>query len=163
MDQCWGHPYNKQYHIHGYSWKCFPNQGSSGPSPLFGYALDGYGIYGPRGENGEMVTNSQLDQCHGHTAPVMWDGKMTNIYHYHLNREYPYSIGCFHGVVDYARALPNSDMSEGANYAEIIALVQSATDVPPPPDVAQKIADLTPSENSTFSEYVSKIITFVLR
>ena len=163
MDQCWGHPYNKQYHIHGYSWKCFPNQGSSGPSPLFGYALDGYGIYGPRGENGEMVTNSQLDQCHGHTAPVMWDGKLTNIYHYHLNREYPYSIGCFHGVVDYARALPNSDMSEGANYAEIIALVQSATDVPPPPDVAQKIADLTPSENSTFLEYISKIITFVLR
>jgi hypothetical protein len=120
LDQCWGHPYNQQYHLHGYSWKCFPNQGTSGPSPLFGYALDGFGIYGPRGEDGRMITNAQLDACHGHTAPVEWNGTVTNIYHYHLNREYPYSVGCFRGVVDYDLALgpqgPNLGMKEGVPY-----------------------------------------------
>ncbi|WP_216256222.1 YHYH protein [Polynucleobacter sp. AP-Melu-500A-A1] len=124
LDQCWGHPYNQQYHLHGYSWKCFPNQGTSGPSPLFGYALDGFGIYGPRGEDGQMVTNAQLDQCHGHTAPVQWNGALTNIYHYHLNREYPYSVGCFRGIVDYDTALgppgPNLGMKEGVPYGPSI-------------------------------------------
>jgi len=162
-DQCWGHPYNKQYHIHAYSWKCFPDQGSSGPSPLFGYALDGYGIYGPRGEDGQMITNAQLDECHGHTAPVMWEGKMTTIYHYHLNREYPYSIGCFHGVVDYAKALPNSDMTEGLDYAAIAALVPSSTSTDEDQIVRDEIADLTDGEKDTFFDYLSKIINDFLR
>ena len=151
LDQCWGHPYNKQYHLHGYSWKCFPNQGDAGPSPLFGYALDGYGIYGPRGENGQMITNQQLDQCHGHTESVMWDGKMTRIYHYHLNREYPYSIGCFHGVVDYAKVLPNIDMTEGANYAAISTLFPDQINTAPESTIAQ------------FTEYLSQVITKLLR
>ena len=110
VDQCWGHPYAQQYHLHGYSWKCFPNQGTEGHSPLFGYALDGFGIYGPRGDDGKMVTNEQLDECHGHTHPVMWDGKMQNIYHYHLNREFPYAVGCFRGEVNYDQALGSADM-----------------------------------------------------
>ncbi len=162
-DQCFGHPYAKQYHIHAYSWKCFPNQGNSGPSPLFGYALDGYGIYGPRGEDGQMITNAQLDECHGHTAPVMWDGKMTNIYHYHLNREYPYSIGCFHGVVDYARALPNSDMNEGLDYAAIAALVPSSTSSAERQIVEDEIGNLDPTQESTFLDYVKQLINDFLR
>jgi hypothetical protein len=117
MDQCFGHPYSQQYHLHGYSWKCFPNQGSSGPSPLFGYALDGFGIYGPRGEDGQMITNAQLDQCHGHVAPVDWNGSVQAVYHYHLNREYPYSVGCFRGTPDYNKALGSAAMQEGVPYA----------------------------------------------
>jgi YHYH protein len=113
VDQCWGHPYYGQYHHHGYSWKCFPNQGTSGPSPIFGYALDGFGIYGPRGEDGQMITNAQLDQCHGHTALVMWNGSLQSIYHYHLNREYPYSVGCFRGKVNYDIALGPSGNNTG--------------------------------------------------
>jgi hypothetical protein len=163
LDQCWGHPYNKQYHIHGYSWKCFPDQGSSGPSPLFGYALDGYGIYGPRGEDGQMITNAQLDECHGHTAPVMWEGKMTNIYHYHLNREYPHSIGCFHGVVDYAKALPNPDMNEGVDYAAIAALVPSSTSTAEGQIVKDEIKNLTEGDKDTFFNYLSKIVNGFLR
>ncbi len=116
-DQCFGHPYSQQYHLHGYSWKCFPNQGTSGPSPLFGYALDGFGIYGPRGEDGQMITNAQLDQCHGHVAPVQWNGTIQPIYHYHLNREYPFSVGCFRGTPDYDKALGSSAMQEGIPYA----------------------------------------------
>jgi hypothetical protein len=163
LDQCWGHPYNKQYHIHGYSWKCFPNQGNSGPSPIFGYALDGYGIYGPRGEDGQMITNKQLDECHGHTAQVMWDGQMTNIYHYHLNREYPYSVGCFHGVVDYAKALPNSDMTEGANYSAIVSLLPTSTAPISATTLMQDIAALVQSSQTTFLNYFSSVITAVLR
>jgi hypothetical protein len=110
VDKCWGHPYAQQYHLHGYSWKCFPNQGTTGHSPLFGYALDGYGIYGPRGDDGKMVTNDQLDVCHGHVGKVMWDGKLRKMYHYHLNNQFPYSIGCFRGKVDYSKALGSADL-----------------------------------------------------
>jgi len=120
-DQCWGHPYNEQYHLHGYSWKCFPNQGTSGQSPVFGFALDGFPITGPRGPDGQMVTNAQLDQCHGMTSPItMPDGTVKTTYHYVLNREYPYSVGCFRGVVNYDVALgpsgPNYGMKNGVPY-----------------------------------------------
>ena len=55
VDKCWGHPYAQQYHYHGFSWKCFPRQGDAEKhSPLFGYALDGFGIYGPRGDEGKL-------------------------------------------------------------------------------------------------------------
>ncbi|MFO0759750.1 MAG: YHYH protein [Byssovorax sp.] len=99
MDLCWGHPYEKQYHYHGYSWKCFPNQGDAKDhSPLFGYAIDGFGVFGPRGEGGKLVSNDDLDECHGHTHMIAWDGEMKEMYHYHVNNEYPYSIGCFRGT-----------------------------------------------------------------
>ena len=118
LDQCFGHPYSQQYHLHAYSWKCFPNQGNEGHSPLFGYALDGFGIYGPRGTDGKEVTNSQLDECHGHTEPVMWEGKLQKIYHYHLNREYPYSVGCFRGKVNYTEALGKTTQHDGHGYTK---------------------------------------------
>ena len=99
MDACWGHPYMEQYHYHGYSWKCFPDQGEPGVhSPLFGYAIDGFGVFGPLGEDGQMVTNDDLDECHGHTHDIEWDGETKEMYHYHVNNEYPYSIGCFRGT-----------------------------------------------------------------
>lgn len=98
-DQCWGHPYAAQYHYHGYSWKCFPNQGEAGEhSPLFGYAIDGFGVFGPRGEGGELVSNDDLDECHGHTHAIEWDGETKEMYHYHVNNQFPYSIGCFRGT-----------------------------------------------------------------
>jgi hypothetical protein len=99
MDSCWGHPYMEQYHYHGYSWKCFPDQGEPGEhSPLFGYAIDGFGVFGPLGEDGTMVSNDDLDECHGHTHTIEWDGELKEMYHYHVNNEYPYSICCFRGT-----------------------------------------------------------------
>jgi hypothetical protein len=98
-DQCWGHPYAEQYHYHGYSWKCFPDQGKEGEhSPLFGYAIDGFGIYGPRGENGKYLTNQDLDECHGIVDRIFWDGEWRLMYHYVLNDEFPYGPGCFLGT-----------------------------------------------------------------
>jgi hypothetical protein len=97
-DECWGHPFNKEYHYHGYSWKCMPNKGGpNAHSPRYGYAMDGFGIYGPRGDNGRLLTNDDLDECHGHTGRIKWDGKWTTMYHYHLNSEYPYGPGCYRG------------------------------------------------------------------
>ena len=105
-DQCFGHPYNQQYHLHSYSWKCFPNQGTTGQSPVFGFALDGFPITGPRGADGHELTNEELDICHGTTSVItMPDGTTKNTYHYVLNREYPHSVGCFRGKVNYDLAL----------------------------------------------------------
>ena len=99
LDQCWGHPIFDQYHYHGYSWKCFPDQGDENQhSPLFGYALDGFGVFGPRGDGGVLLTNEDLDVCHGHTGNIAWDGLLRNMYHYHLNNEYPYGPGCYRGT-----------------------------------------------------------------
>lgn len=97
-DRCFGHPYASRYHYHGYSWKCMDQGKAGAQSPLLGYALDGFGIYGPRGANGKLVTNAQLDECHGMVSEVMFNGKMQKMYHYVLNNEYPYSIGCFRGT-----------------------------------------------------------------
>ena len=71
---------------------------TQGHSPLTGYMLDGFGIYGPYGENGELLTSADLDECHGHKHPVMWDGEMVDIYHYHWTHDFPYNIGCFKGT-----------------------------------------------------------------
>ena len=70
----------------------------SGHSKLVGYASDGFGLYGTRGTNGETVNNSDLDECHGHTHKVKFNGKKQRIYHYHLTAEYPYTIGCYRGT-----------------------------------------------------------------
>jgi hypothetical protein len=93
----------------------------------------------------------------------MWEGKMTNIYHYHLNREYPHSIGCFHGVVDYAKALPNPDMNEGVDYAAIAALVPSSTSTAEGQIVKDEITNLTEGDKDKFFNYLSKIINAFLR
>ena len=103
VDQCWGHPYNTMYHYHGYSWKCFPEQGEAQEhSPLFGYAMDGFGIYGPRGDGGNTLTNEDLDECHGHIGRIKWNGRWRNMYHYHVNNEYPYGPGCYRGAISKA-------------------------------------------------------------
>jgi hypothetical protein len=109
-DACFGHPYNQQYHYHAFSWKCF-DQGTSGQqSPVYGFALDGFPITGPRGPDGNEWTNADLDICHGRESvldiPNGTGGFETKLtYHYVLNREYPYSVGCFRGRVNYAQAL----------------------------------------------------------
>ncbi|MFW2337580.1 MAG: hypothetical protein ACN4GB_05115, partial [Candidatus Nanopelagicales bacterium] len=47
---------------------------------------------------GNFLTNSQLDKCHGRTAKVKFNGKKQKIYHYVINDEYPYILGCFTGT-----------------------------------------------------------------
>lgn len=103
QDKCDGHPERSgQYHYHSMS-KCLETSSPKGHSEMFGYALDGFGIYGRFGENGKELTNADLDECHGHTHEIIWDGKPVVMYHYHATREYPYTIGCFKGTPVLAR------------------------------------------------------------
>ncbi len=78
-----------QEHIHEHE---------TGHAPLMGYMLDGFGIYGPYGEDGELLTSQDLDECHGHKHPVLWDGEIIDLYHYHWTYDFPYNIGCFKGT-----------------------------------------------------------------
>lgn len=96
QDRCQGHPErNGAYHYHNLS-TCQKDAGS-GHSPLAGYAFDGFGIFGHRGEGGRELLNADLDSCHGHTHTIDWDGKSVSMYHYHATWEYPYTVGCFRG------------------------------------------------------------------
>ncbi len=101
LDRFGGHTDGTQtYHYH------FPAQDlqdhihthESGHSALMGYMLDGFGIYGPHDEDGEILWSEDLDECHGHTHPVLWDGEMVDMYHYHWTYDFPYNIGCFKGT-----------------------------------------------------------------
>lgn len=74
------------------------NINASNTDGSFGYARDGFGVYGSI-ENGVTISNSNLDVCHGHTHEILQNGVATNVYHYHITNEYPYSIGCFMGTV----------------------------------------------------------------
>ena len=101
LDRFGGHTDGtERYHYH------FPSEDlqdhihkhEAGHGALMGYMLDGFGIYGSYGENGELLTSADLDECHGHTHPVFWDGEMIDLYHYHWTYDFPYNIGCFKGT-----------------------------------------------------------------
>lgn len=97
QDICGGHPQmSGVYHYHALS-SCISDPGT-GQSNLLGYAYDGFGIYGMRGADGKELTDADLDECHGTTSPVMWDGKLVTMYHYVATREFPYVMGCFKGT-----------------------------------------------------------------
>ncbi len=99
LDQWQGHPQSAgMYHHHDIPNFMLKADSAKSSSTLVGYALDGYGIYVERDANGNLLTNANLDACHGRTSEVMWNGKMTDIYHYDATLEYPYTVGCFHGT-----------------------------------------------------------------
>lgn len=56
---------------------------------IFGVAIDGFPIYGP-GEGDSMITNADLDACHGK--------KVNGQYRYYMTDEWPYVLGCFRGT-----------------------------------------------------------------
>jgi hypothetical protein len=99
QDSCDGHPERSgQYHYHNAS-RCLTDSAKNSHSDLVGYALDGFGLYGLLGEDGKPLENRNLDECHGHTHSVIWDGKTQNVYHYHMTKTYPYTLGCFRGTL----------------------------------------------------------------
>jgi YHYH protein len=99
QDLCDGHPQGKgQYHYHSAS-PCLPE---AKRNEVVGWALDGYPIMGMLDAKGVLMTNADLDACHGRSEPVMVDGRQYD-YAYRLTREYPYTLGCFHGAL-----LPNT-------------------------------------------------------
>ena len=98
QDSCDGHPQmSGLYHYHALP-RCLKTGSSKAHSKRIGWALDGFPIYGPRGEGGEYMRNSKLDACHGHSHTIKIDGKRQTTYHYHATMEFPYTVGCFRGT-----------------------------------------------------------------
>lgn len=96
QDLCDGHPQMRgQYHYHSGS-PCLP--GAGGDS-LVGWALDGYPILGMRDAHGRLLTDADLDACHGRAEQVVIDGRAYD-YAYRLTQEYPYTLGCYRGEVE---------------------------------------------------------------
>lgn len=99
QDHCQGHPDgNDKYHYHSISTCLYKGEPHHKPSGLVGYAFDGFPIYGPRGAHGKLMTDADLDKCHGKTSKVKFNGKRRRIYHYVATLEYPYTVGCFRGT-----------------------------------------------------------------
>jgi hypothetical protein len=98
QDSCQGHPQRDGvYHYHSLTICHDDKVLADGHSALVGYALDGFGIYGRLGEGGKPLKSADLDECHGHTHPIPWNGKIMNMYHYHGTWDFPYTIGCMRG------------------------------------------------------------------
>jgi hypothetical protein len=97
QDVCDGHPDgHSMYHYHAIS-PCLLKT-ATGSSTLVGYALDGFGIYVERDASGALLTDGDLDACHGRVSTVEWDGKQVSMYHYDATAAYPYTLGCFKGT-----------------------------------------------------------------
>lgn len=99
QDACQGHPQESgAYHYHNLT-DCIQDKPSSdGHSALMGYMIDGFGIYGHHGIGGKTLTSADLDECHGHTHTIDWDGKKVEMYHYHATYDFPYTAGCIRGM-----------------------------------------------------------------
>jgi len=97
LDSCDAHPQMSDELHHHFVPSCILDRATAG-STLVGYALDGYGIYVERDPSGRLLTNADLDACHGRSSEVLWNGREQTIYHYDATLEYPYTVGCFHGT-----------------------------------------------------------------
>jgi len=88
FDQYDGHPQQQgMYHYHA---EPFYLTTSKGKDALLGFLLDGFPVYGPQ-ENGQTITNAQLDAYHGHTSATA--DYPNGIYHYHITSVDPYING----------------------------------------------------------------------
>lgn len=101
LDECGGHSDGTStYHYHMLT-ECLLQRldaAPSGHSALMGYMMDGFGLFGPRGEDGMEMQSDQLDDCHGHTHTIPWDGQELELYHYHWVFDFPYNAGCMRGT-----------------------------------------------------------------
>ncbi len=99
QDRCGGHPQQQgTYHYHAIPACLTKGDSTRAHSRLVGYAFDGFPIYGPRGDGGRLLTNADLDACHGRVGTVTLNGRRVRTYHYVATLEYPYTIGCFRGT-----------------------------------------------------------------
>ncbi len=95
QDVCTGDPQpGGGYHHHVLS-ECMPRIHEH--DALVGFALDGFGIFGPFDATGKELTSADLDECHGTTSAIDWDGQTVTMYHYVLTRDFPYTVTCFRG------------------------------------------------------------------
>lgn len=88
FDQYNGHPTGMDiYHYHIEPLYLTSTLGSDA---LIGFLLDGFPVYGPM-EDGNLITNDDLDVYHGHSHATA--DYPSGIYHYHITSEDPYING----------------------------------------------------------------------
>jgi len=94
FDQYNGHPTGQSiYHYHIEPSYLTANKGKDA---LMGFLLDGFPVYGPM-ENGNAVSNDDLDEYHGHSHATK--DYPEGIYHYHITDQDPYINGSgFYGT-----------------------------------------------------------------
>jgi hypothetical protein len=102
MDDCGGHA--NPYHHHTDP-TCLYDADAEGHSALVGVMLDGRAIFGRNEATGALPTD--LDACGGHTGAVPayadWGIEAdTQVYHYHVQLEPPYLLGCYGPVASVA-------------------------------------------------------------
>ncbi len=92
QDGCDGHPQmSSEYHYHTLS-KCIED---ATVEEIIGWALDGFPITGPKVGDDNVLTTSDLDECHGITSTLKIDAKLVTTYHYVMTQDFPYSASCF--------------------------------------------------------------------
>lgn len=92
QDGCNGHPQmSSEYHYHTLS-SCIHD---TNVDTVIGFALDGFPITGPKVGTGNILTTSDLDECHGITSTITLDGQSVETYHYVMTEDFPYSVSCF--------------------------------------------------------------------
>ncbi len=96
FDKYYGHPQQSGvYHYHVEP--LYLTTVKSTKSGLMGFLLDGFPVYGPQEEDGTVVTNSMLDDYHGHSHKTI--DYPSGSYHYHFTNEAPYLNGSgFYGT-----------------------------------------------------------------
>jgi hypothetical protein len=112
QDTCHGHPNNDGYHYHSLS-PCILTKDARREATLVRWALDGFGIYVEYDKDGDLLSNDDLDACHGKTSKVPWHGEAQKIYHYVANYEFPYTVGCFRGTPTTESTLPGTGAPAG--------------------------------------------------
>lgn len=94
FDQYNGHP--RQFGGYHYHIEPLYLTAQNGKDALLGFLLDGFPVYGPE-ENGQAVTNDDLDAFHGHFGATA--DYPDGIYHYHITDADPYLNGSgFYGT-----------------------------------------------------------------
>jgi hypothetical protein len=92
QDHCQGHPeITGSYHYHSLS-SCIAD---TSVKTVIGFALDGFPITGPKVGDNNILTTSDLDECHGITSTITLDGTDVTTYHYVMTQDFPYSASCF--------------------------------------------------------------------
>lgn len=92
QDACQGHPQSAgEYHYHTMS-SCITDQSVH---DVIGFALDGFPITGPQVSANNILTTSDLDECHGIVSQITLDGKSVTMYHYVMTQDFPYSVSCY--------------------------------------------------------------------
>ncbi|OWF54891.1 uncharacterized protein LOC110466803 [Mizuhopecten yessoensis] len=109
FDSCDGHATDRgDYHYHKLPSSClWQNE----LDYLIGVAMDGYPIYGPNTTGySAWLTTSSLDDCHGIT--------IGGEYRYVATTDFPYLLGCFHGVISDSSFDTTYSCSSSTNYAQ---------------------------------------------